>query len=92
MFLHLSVILFTGGVSTSVHAGIHTPPGQATPPGSTHTPQEAYPLPRKHTPPESTPQKHPPGKHTPQEAHPPEPHPRWSLQRMVRILLECFLV
>ena len=28
MFLHLSVILFTGGVSASVHAGIHNPPPQ----------------------------------------------------------------
>ena len=34
MFLHLSVILFTGGgVSTPVHAGIHTPlPREADPP------------------------------------------------------------
>ena len=37
MFLHLSVILSTGrGLSTSVHAGIHTPPGQ-TPPQQTAT-------------------------------------------------------
>ena len=28
MFLHLSVILFTGGVSAPVHAGIHTPLGR----------------------------------------------------------------
>ena len=52
MFLHLSVILFTGG-SASVHAGIphpHTP-------GS--TPQEAHTHPRKYTPLGSTP--HPPG-------------------------------
>ena len=33
MFLHLSVILSTGGVSAPVHAGIHPPPKQ--------TPQEA---------------------------------------------------
>ena len=31
MFLHLSVILFTGGVSAPVHAGIHTPLGRHPP-------------------------------------------------------------
>ena len=36
IFLHLSVILFTGGGSASVHAGIPPPPGKHTPPGSTH--------------------------------------------------------
>ena len=35
IFLHLSVILFTGGASASVHAGI--PPPQSRPPGP-HTP------------------------------------------------------
>ena len=51
IFLHLFVILFTGGVSVSVHAGIPHPPG------SRH-------LPRADTPPEQTP---PPGAdtHTP---------------------------
>ena len=48
-----------GGVSVSVHAGIHTPP-------EAH-PREAHTHTQKHT-------------------------PRWSLQRTVRILLECFLV
>ena len=43
MFLHLSVILFTGGVSASVHAGIHTPIQEKTPPGSRH-PTEQTPL------------------------------------------------
>ena len=33
MFSQASVILFTGGVSASVHAGIHTPSGQVPPPG-----------------------------------------------------------
>ena len=46
MFLHMSVILFTGG-SASVHAGIPPeadmpqgvdPPGADTPPGSRHPP------------------------------------------------------
>ena len=42
MFLHLSVILFTGG-SVSVHALI-PPPGKYTPPEAhTHTPREAHP-------------------------------------------------
>ena len=41
MFLHLSVILSTGGMSASVHAGIHThTPGQ-TPPDR-HTPAQCY--------------------------------------------------
>ena len=74
------------GVSASVHAGIHTYPPPADTPRS--------------TPPGST----PPGKHNLSEAHPPEAHPpgstppsrkhtpRRSLQRTVRILLECFFV
>ena len=78
------------GVSASVHAGIHTPweahpppeahPPGSTPPGST-TPPQGSTHPRKHT--------------SSREAHilPWEAHalPR-SLQRTVRILLECFLV
>ena len=49
MFLHLSVILFTGGVSASVHAGIH-------PPEQTPTPHWEQTPPSKHTPPwEQTP-------------------------------------
>ena len=53
IFLHLSVILFTGGVSASVHAGIpppradtsreQTPPWEQTPPRSRH-PQSRHPL------------------------------------------------
>ena len=31
MFLHLSVILFTGGVSARLHAGMHTPSGRHPP-------------------------------------------------------------
>ena len=50
IFLHLSVILFTGGggrVSASVHAGMahpraDTPPGQ-TPPGADMTPRSDMP-------------------------------------------------
>ena len=67
MFLHLSVILFTVGVSASVHAEIHTPPAADTPlpPGSRH-PLEADTPPRRH-PPSRHPRgsRHPPGKQTP---------------------------
>ena len=59
MFSQASVILLTGGVSTSEHAGIHTPP-------RADTPQEQTP-PRADTPPEQT----PPGADTPQEQTPP---------------------
>ena len=55
MFLHLSVILFTGGCA-SIHAGIPHPPG-STPPGK-HTPSPGI------TPPS-------PGSTPPQEAHNP---------------------
>ena len=59
----LSVILFTGGMSASVHDGINTPPGsrhpweadspwEADPPANRHhpPPREADPPPRKQTP------------------------------------------
>ena len=47
IFLHLFVILFTGGVSASVHAGIPPPPRSRHPPGA-DTPLS----PRADTPPE----------------------------------------
>ena len=61
IFLHLSVILFTGEVSASVHAGIpplprsrHTPPLAAGTPGSRppqeQTPQARHPPEQTHTP------------------------------------------
>ena len=44
IFLHLSVILFTGGGSASVHAGI--PPAKETPPlQRRHPPAKETPLP-----------------------------------------------
>ena len=47
MFLQVCVILFTGGVSASVHAGIPHPPEQTpqehTPPGSRHPPRNQTP-------------------------------------------------
>ena len=70
IFLHLSVILFTGGVSTSVHAGIPHPPRSRHTPQSRHPPRADTPPLRKQTPPwEQTP---PPGsRHTPPEQTPP---------------------
>ena len=41
MFLHLSVILFTGGVSAPMHAGIHTPSRSDTPFGR-HPPPNGH--------------------------------------------------
>ena len=87
MFLHLSVILFTGGVSASVHAGIHTPPRSRHPPsrhppeadipGSRHLPGSRHylgvePHPEADTPPGS---RHPPGRrHSPGSSPPPSRH------------------
>ena len=77
MFLHVSVILFTGE-SASVHAGIlHPPPGPSTPrdqtppwdqapPGTRH-PQEQTPPWSRHTPSRS---RHPPGPNTPWSRQP----------------------
>ena len=86
MFLHLSVILFTGG-SASVHAGIpppgpgtpqeQTPPRPGTPPGADtpqtrHTPWEQT-SPRSRHPPGT---RHPPGADTPLGTrHPPDQAP-----------------
>ena len=66
IFLHLSVILFTGGVSASVHAEIPPPPPEQTPSGTRHPPGPD-------TPPEQTPpprSRHPPGADTPPEQTP----------------------
>ena len=43
MFLQASVILSTGGVSASVHAGIPCPPQSRHPPEQTHTPRSRHP-------------------------------------------------
>ena len=79
IFLHLFVILFTGGVSASVHARIPHPPGADTPrsrhPQSRHPPGADTPPPREQTPP------------------PPRSRLRHTVnERPVRILLECILV
>ena len=57
IYLHLSVILFTGG-SASVHAGIPPPWDQAQPPWDQAPPRTRHP-------PQS---RHPPGPGTPREA------------------------
>ena len=84
MFLHLSVILFTGGV--------HLPWADPPPPGR-YTPRH---LPLEQTPPLD---RHSPWADTPPRQTPPPPPPsradtpaRWPLQRTERILLECILV
>ena len=92
MFLHVSVILYTGGVGVSGEPPrdqADTPPDQADPPGRENTPR----------PPD---QADPPGpRRTPQQGEPPpdqaDPPPGRRLQhtvneRPVRILLECILV
>ena len=86
MFLQASVILLTGGVSASVHAGIHPPeqtPPEWTPPWSRHplgadTPPGADTPLGADTPWEQTPHsRHPPGADPPgadtpwEQTHPP---------------------
>ena len=85
MFLQASIILLTGGVSASVHAGIpppgnHTPPGADTPPGP-DTPGIRHPPgtrhPRDQTPPRAD--THPPGADPPgPDTHPQSTHPPQS--------------
>ena len=85
MFLHLSVILFTGVcvcVHPSMHWGRH-PPGRHIPPctGADPPPADISKHTLGQTPPADTPvDRHPPGRH---------PLGRWLLLRTVRILLEC---
>ena len=85
MFLQACVILFTGGVSASVHAEI--PPQEQTPPQSRHPPRSRHPLPREHA-------GIPPGADTPPPGADPSGsrHQRTVDERPVRILLECVLV
>ena len=64
IFLHLSVILFTGG-SASVHAGIPPPPARRPP--SKETPPKKEAPPQKEAPPR---RRHPPAKETPWEGDP----------------------
>ena len=76
MFLQVCVILFTGGVSASVHAGI-PPPQEQTPPGVDTLPlEQTPPIGSRHPPPGADPQdpprsRHPPRADTPRSRHPP---------------------
>ena len=95
-FLHLFVILLTGGVVEVSHKALRQmppPPDQAHhPPDQAHPPGPDTPPDHTHTPPDQT---HPPP--LPEQAHYPPP-PREadsgmrSYERQVRILLECILV
>ena len=105
MFLHLSVILFTGGC-VSQHASQvtwYTPPPQQTHPRQTHTPQADTHTPGRHTHPRQThtPQAdtHTPGRHTPKSRQPPQadththtPPTQMVNELAVRFLLERILV
>ena len=79
IFLHLSVILFTGG-SASVHAGIPQPPPNQALPWTRH-----YLPPSRHLPTRHPPDQAPPGVDTPWSRHlPPEadtPQSRHPLTR-----------
>ena len=94
IFLHLFVILFTGGVCLSACWDTnHCPPWEQTPPLGADpprpdTPQSRHP-PRSRPPQEQT---HPP---PPPGSRPPPPGSRLQYtvyERPVRILLECILV
>ena len=107
IFLHLFVMLFTGGGGcASMHAGIPTPPNQADPPGSDinppgpgrpprtrQTPQTRQTPRTRQTP--SRPGRPPPGPGRPPRIRHPPPGSRLQhtvYERPVRILLECILV
>ena len=85
MFLQVSVILLTGGVSASVHAGIHTPgsrhPPEQTPPGAdTHHWEQTHPPGSRHPPKVDT----SPRADIPWSRHPPlgaDTHPRQTPPR-----------
>ena len=91
MFLHMSVILLTGG---GLRAGRTPPAGR--PPQSRHPPgaDTTPPPPGADPPPPRSRHPHPPSRHPPEQTPPP---PESRLQhtfneRPVRILLECILV
>ena len=92
MFLHVCVILFTGGVSGRENPlGRENPPGQGEPPLGRESP------PGRETPPGAdTPQpgsRHPPEQKPPRADTPPGSTLQHTVnERPVRILLECILV
>ena len=79
MFLHLSVIMFTGAALLARQ----TMPGKQTPPRKIEPLKEGRPSPGRQTPQEG---RHPPAGR--QRA----PSPKWLLPRSVRTRLECILV
>ena len=82
IFVHLSVILFTGGMSASVHAD--TPLPEQTPPRSRHPQAADIPL-EADTPLGAD--------NPPRSRHPPRSRLWYTVnERPVRILLECILV
>ena len=95
IFLHLSVILFTGGMCLRQPPQVRQPPGSDTPqsrqpPWVRHHPPQEQTTPLGQTPPGQTP---PLGADTPRSGHPPGSILRHTVhERPVRILLECILV
>ena len=100
IFLHLFVILFTGGSAYTPWSRHPSPrdQGPGTPPGSRHPLQTKYTPQTRYTSLEQTPfqdQVHPPGPGPPpDQVHPPEQSILGDTVnvRAVRILLECNLV
>ena len=97
IFLHLSVILFTGGVCLS--ACWDTTPQHQTTPQSRHPLEQTHtPWTRHHPPGTRPPWSRPSWHQTPRSRHPPDQTPLGSrlqhtvYERPVHILLECILV
>ena len=81
MFLHVCVILFTGGVSGQGEPP--TPPGRENhhptlirPPGTRHPPEADTPHPGRETPPRPAPRGPDPTPRHQKSTHPPHPPPR----------------
>ena len=93
IFLHLFVILFTGGgVLPQCMLGYQPPQIRQTPPDQTPPPPRTRQTPPDQTPPHPGPGRHPPrpGRHPPRTRQTPSQHTVY--ERPVRILLECILV
>ena len=82
MFLHLSVILFTGGLPQCM-LGYHPPPPEQTPPRP-RTPQSRHPLDQAPPPPSRhPPDQAPPGSRHLRTRHPPPPADGYCCGRYV---------
>ena len=75
IFLHLSVILFTGGGSASMHAGIPNPPGPGRHPPGADTPSLTRQTPLDQADPLQT-RQNPPGADPSGPGRPPQSRPR----------------